>query len=491
MSVLKKNAFYNSAYQIIRLIFPLITYPYVSRILGPAGLGKVSYAQTLAEYFATFSLLGIPLYAVREISKSRTIPGKLDKNFSDLLALSLILSIAALLIYSLLPYFFPKVAAEPALHWVFAFGIFFNWARIEWFYQGIENYRYITIRNLIIRLASISLIFLVIHEKDHYIRYGAIWALSTLATCFLNFFYSFRFVSFRFKNLELKKHFFNLLPSALLILSNTFYASIDTIMLGLMINDDKYSVGLYNVAGRLIRIALSLVVSINDVITPRLAFVLEEGNHLRFQEIIRKSLGMALYLALPATIGIILISDDLIILFAGARFRPAILSMKILALQLVFMSIGRFFSQILYVGHKEKAILLITFISLALSVSINYLTIPLFRQNGSAFSSTATHILLMFMLFAADRKTILEAINIRPLVRIVLANVPFALFLWFLKGQLAPLPIVLRLGLMVVSGVGVYVCVSRLTRLEPFSILTSWILGRFRKKTPKPPELPS
>lgn len=484
MSQLKRNAFYNTAYQVIRIIFPIITYPYVSRILGPEGIGKVSYAQTFAEYFTTFSMLGLPIYAVREISRSRAYPGQLEQTTGELLSLSFHLSIGAFFLYGGSLFLVPKIAPEPLLHWIFSLTVLLGWIKIDWFFQGIEEYRYITLRNLLLRIFSISLIFIVIKSKEHYILYGAIWALSAVVSSLWNLWYCYRLTHPRWRLGDWKKHLTNSLPSAFLHLSLFLYATIDTIMLGVMLTDDKYSVGIYNVAGRIVRIVMTIVGGVNAVLTPRLAYIDETGNKERMGQIIRKSLSFTLYLTIPATLGLVIVSDDLILLFAGKNFQPSILTMRILSVELVFLGIESVLGQLLYATKKERKLLTINVIALVLAVVLNLFTIPYYRQDGAAAATVSTRIVQAGLLIAAALTIVPRMADAKTIGGIGFGSVIMGALTLAIKSTCSSLPTPYRLTTTVLGAMAVYAMVSWILRIEPFLLVKDWVVQKLRRIKP-------
>jgi len=483
VSQLKRNAFYNTVYQVIRIIFPIITYPYVSRILGPVGIGKVSYAQTFAEYFTTFSMLGLPIYAVREISRSRVNSGQLEQTTGELLSLSFCLAMVAFFLYGGSILLLPRIAPEPLLHWIFALTVLLGWIKIDWFFQGIEDYRYITLRNLLLRIISISLIFIVIKSREHYVLYGAIWALSAIVSSFWNLWICYRLTHPKWKLGAWKHHLKHSLPSAFLHLSLFLYATIDTIMLGVMIADDKYSVGIYNIAGRIVRIVMTIVGGVNAVLTPRLAYIDETGNKERMVQIIRKSLSFSLYLTIPATLGLIVVADDLVVLFAGRNFQPSILTMRILAAELVFLGIENVLGQLLYATKKEKKLLTINFIALLIAVVLNLFTIPLYRQNGAAAATVFTRILQAGLLVAVSLTIVPRMADVRTCIRIGIANLMLGAFTLALKSACSSFTTAYRLTTTVLGAMVCYILICWILRIEPFLIVKDWVFQKlFHKK---------
>lgn len=481
MSNLKRNALYNTVYQIIRIIFPLITYPYISRILGPQGIGKVSYAQTFAGYFTNFALLGLPAYAVREISRSRAYSGQLEKNTGEFLSLSFYLSLSAFLLYVLSLFVLPTVAPEPILHWIFALTVLFNWAQIDWFFQGIENYKYITTRNLFLRVISIVGIFLIIKSKDQYTVYGAIWALSTILSSFWNVWYCYRLVHPRWSMDSWKHHLKNSIPTAFLSFSGFIYSSIDTIMLGVMIPDQKYSVGIYNVSGRIIRITMSILGGLNAVLTPRLAYIHEKGDSERMELILRKIFTFTLYVTIPATIGLSMVADDVILLFAGSKFRESILTLRILSIEFVFLGLTGILSQLLYSTRKEKQLLWINLVSLSVAILTNRFAIPMYKQDGAALATLFTRFLQSCLLLCATLSIVRKVVDVRSYIHIGLVNLFLGILIACMKTLCLSLTPLSRLLITVLTSIIGYVLFSWVLRIEPFLLVKDWMLQRVFK----------
>ncbi|MCX7787881.1 MAG: flippase [Spirochaetes bacterium] len=478
MSQLKRNAFYNTAYQIIRIIFPIITYPYVSRVLGPEGIGKVSYAQTFAEYFMTFSMLGLPIYAMREVSRSRVYPGELERTTGELLSISVLLTLIAFLLYGLSPFLLPQLTVEPALHWIFSLTILFNWASIDWFFQGIENYRYITLRNLFVRVVSLSLIFLLVRKREDYLLYGCIWALNVIVSSLWNLAYSYRIARPKWSFGSWKKHLLNSLPSALFSFSLFMFATVDTIMLGVLLSDQKYSVGIYNVAGRIVRIVMTIIGGINAGLIPRLSYIAETGDETRIHQIVQKSFLFNLYLSLPAIVGLEIVAEDLIRVFAGSKFAPAILTLRILSFELLFLGIENVLSQLMYSLKKEGILLKINLVALVLAILSNGIMIPLYRQDGAAIATVATRAIQAALLVYFTFPIVRRISDIRKFIPILTATALLLLFSVGLRTLVKPFPVTTRLVGTVLGAMVWFGFCSQWLRIEPFLVAKDWILSK-------------
>jgi len=485
MPSLRKNALYSTAYEVIRLIFPIITFPYVSRIIGPEGLGKVSYAQTIATYFTTFILLGIPMYGSREISISRKNSLVQSQVFSEIITLSVLLTSFGFLVYGVLFFLFPQVCAESTLHWSFGLMIFFYWARIDWFYKGIEEYKFITIRNLIVRCLALVAIFLFIHKKEDYTHYGFIWVGETLIVFILNIAISLKYVKFSLKKLNLKKHFYASLPSAFISSAWMLYSVLDTIMLGIMLNDNRYSVGIYAVAGRLLRISMSLVTAGNAVLAPRIALRSEEGDIEAIIRMIRKNFLYTFFISLPLVVGLMTTSDYMILLFAGEGFKEAILTLKIIAPQLLLMSLSGIISyQVLFARGKDKSLLRITLVVLFIGFILNLIFIPVGKQDGAALATLITRLLELIILIVIAFDMIKQTFDVKENLKILVSGGLWSVLLTVIKHvlDLSLLPLGIKFIIIVLSSAFLYAILSRLFKIEPALEILAYIKTKLKKK---------
>ncbi len=475
MPSLKTNAFYSVAYQVIRLIFPIVTYPYVSRIIGPEGIGKVSYAQTLANYVSVVALLGLPMYASREISRSRAKEGALNKAYSELITLSFLLSLAGFVVYASLPALFPAVTAGRTLHWLFALAVATNFAKLDWFFQGIENYRYVTIRNLVVRIATVALIFSVITQPDHFVRYGMLWVGGTVIGNLWNLAYSLRFAAVSIRGIRPFRHVKALLPSAGLALTATLYDSLDTLMLGTLVNDDRYSVGIYSVAARLIRIGVSIVAAGNAAIGPRITLQHELGDKRGMNRIIQKSFWITLFFGVPAVIGIFLLADDLVLLFAGRQFVDSITTLRIKAPELLLLGLTTILAgQIMYARRRDKALLKVTISVLVVAIGLNMLLIPTLRQDGAAIGTLLSRIIEMSILTIIGWSAVKDFVLHRETVKILLLNMIWGGLLFVSLGLAEDFSIPIRMTVLVLGGAFVYGLMSLALRLQVARQILGW-----------------
>jgi O-antigen/teichoic acid export membrane protein len=484
MASAKENAFLNAAYQVLRLIFPIITYPYVSRVLGPTGLGQVAFAQKIADYFCMTALLGIPMYGLREISRVRHDQDQLSRVFSELLILSAGTSLAAFAVYAALPLFAPRLTAGPSLHWVFAMMIIVNPGRLDWFYQGLERYRYVTLRSLLVRLGTAAMIFVVVRDASHFVNYGALWVAGSVITGIWNFVYSLRLTRLTLRAIKPLRHFRHILPTIGIQLVGTLASVIDITMLGILIDDNRYSVGLYSVASRIIRIALSLIVAGISVVMPRVSASFARGDRAKTESLIAKSFAYSLFFTLPMVVGLVVLADDIVLLFAGDSFAPAITTLRILAPQLLVFALGNVVNmQVFYAQGREKSVFVLSMLATVLGIGANVILIPRFLHDGAAIATLAVSSIGLLVQSSLAARTILRLLVTRENGRIIALIVIWSLALLLGERGLDEWTTVWRMLVLVPGSVLLYGATSLWIRLLPARELFDWVTrGRKRKE---------
>lgn len=482
MPSIRRNALYSTIYELVRLAFPLITYPYVSRVIGPAGIGQVTYAQTLSTTFSTIALLGLGMYGIREVARSRDDQYALKELFSRLLVLSTGLAWLSLVPYLLLLRVAPNVAAQRFLHFAFGINLVFNSARLDWFFQGMENYRYITVRNFFVRVATVVSLFVLVRDAEDYLVYGMLWVAGTVISSAFNLIFAIRLVGFSWPRFHPIQFLRQVLPSSGLEIVNAYYASIDTILLGALLSDQRLSVGLYSIAGRITRIVLSLVVAGAAVVAPRVAFVAAQGDSENAIRLIRKNIAFVLYASLPMAFGLFLTARDVLVIFAGSQFAGAENTAKVFSIFLVVSAVQSVVGhQVFYSRGKERPLLVGAILAAGLLTLSCTITIPRWGHVGAAASVVGVSVINLLYLCMIEPKVMKQIFLTRTNGKILFIFVIWATLLVSL--QFLPLngPGYLRLIVLVVSGVLAYPIITLIAKVEPAMSLASWILGRKKK----------
>ena len=401
---LRLNFFLNTSRTVLNFLIPLATFPYVSRILGPEGLGRVEFANSIVSYFVLFTALGIPTYGMREIARVRDDEELRSRTVMELASVLFLTSAAGYAVYFLLINFVPQFSSQKILFFIVAPTIFLSDFSFEWFYQGIENQTYITVRYIIIKIIQVTCIFLLIKNHEHFYRYAAISVgMNSLSTVF-NILHLRKFVRFvPFKELHPLRHLKPVLIIFASIVAVNIYMHLDVTMVG-FISGEEY-VGLYTAANRVVRIVISLVTALSAVVVPRLENCLKNGDEENYKKYLNLSLHYILVLAVPCCLGIAALAPDIIALFAGKKYTDSVLTMRILCAIIFIVPLAHFTGmQVLYPHRMEWKYTVAVSAAAALNALCNSFLIPRFAQNGAAFATVIAEGtgLVLQMIFAGN-----------------------------------------------------------------------------------------
>ncbi len=382
------------------IIFPIITFPYASRILLPEGVGKVNFVNSIVSYFTIISLLGIGTYGTRESAKYRDNKDELSKVCSEMLAINVITTIIAYLLYFLFIFLNPTLQDYRIFLLIASITILFSTFGIGWFYSGIEEYEYITIRTILFQIVSIVLLFLFVKKKEDVLIYLLIGIISNVGSNILNLIHSRKYIRIRFnRSLELKKH---LKPTFLLFsiaLITSIYNTLDTSMLGFLSTDQQ--VGYYTAATKINRMVLTLVTSISAVMFPRLSYYIKQNRTEDFKNLLNKNLSIIFLISLPCTIGLNILSEPIVLLFSGADFTPAIPIMKLMNPIIIIISLSNFIGAQVFIplGKEKNTVIAVTCGSI-INFTLNLLLIPKYSALGAAIATiSAESIVAIIQIF--------------------------------------------------------------------------------------------
>lgn len=394
---LLNNSLYNMLYKGLNIIFPLVTVTYVSRILLPTGVGKVSYAQNIAQYFVTLAALGIPNYGIREIAKRREDEEDRSKTFSELFTINLISTILFSLLYYTMITVFPTFRDDYFLSLVVGSSIVLNVINVDWFYQGVEEYQYIAIRSGIVKLLSLIMVFVFIRKPEDMVIYAGINCLAVCGNNVLNILNLRKFdIKLSFRNLKLRPHMkpiFLLLAS---VISVELYTLLDTTMVGAICDDD--SVAYYTNSMKLIKLLITFITAIGGVLLPRLSYYHMNNEEEKCSEVVSRVFSIMLFLFVPCQIGIFMLSDEMVRLLFGQAFAPAGTTLRIASFLICTLGFSNLFgTQVLLTYGKEKLLLMTTVGGAVSNVVLNSILIPVYAQNGAAFASVISETIVTLL----------------------------------------------------------------------------------------------
>jgi len=403
---LKLNFIMNAILTMSNFIFPLITFPYVSRILLPVGTGKVSFATSLISYFSMFAQLGIPTYGVRACAKVRDDREQLTRTAHELLMINLIMCIISYVALAIALITVPRLREERTLYVIVSFTIILTSIGMEWLYKALEQYTYITVRSVIFKFIALIAMFLLIHQESDYVIYGGISIFAASASNIFNFINAHRYIDMKpVGHYNLRQHLKPVLVFFGMSAATTIYTHMDTVMLGFMKTDED--VGYYNAAVRIKSILVSIVTSLGTVLLPRASYYVEHELMDEFKRITKKALDFVFLLALPLMLYFMLYAEQGIYLLSGPAYTGSILPMQIIMPTLLFIGLTNILGiQILVPLGKEKTVLYSEIAGAVVNIIVNAILIPRLASSGAAIGTVAAEFTVLVVQFWALRKDV-------------------------------------------------------------------------------------
>ena len=404
MTSLKKNFTYSSILTTANYIFPLLTYPYVSRVLGVTNIGICNFVDSIVNYFILFSMMGMSIVGIREIAKCRGDRKRLNEVFSSLFFLNSLSTSVVLVILCISIFMVPKFGEYKELMLFGVLKLMFNYLNIEWLYKGMENFRYITVRSILVKCAYVVCVFVFVHEQDDYALYYGLLCGMTIINGIINILYARRSVSFTPYSLSIKPYVRPFLVLGLYLFLTSMYTSFNVAYLGFM--SGEVQVGYYTTATKLYTILLALFSALTGVLMPRMSSFIAEGRMTEFVKLQKKAVDVLLAFSFPVIALSTILAPQIISLISGAGYEGAIVPMRIV-MPLVFI-IG--YEQILIIQvlmplKEDKAILRNSIIGASIGLLMNILLVGTMQSIGSALVWVASEIavLLSAQFFLAKR----------------------------------------------------------------------------------------
>ena len=455
----KANYLFNLINSASQLLFPLITFPYASRIMMADGIGQVNFFQSIISYISLFTCLGIPMYAIREVAKVRDNPEKMTRITVEILLLHAFLTLLGYMAVAVICLTVTKVQTDIPLFLLLSATIFFTAIGCEWFYQGIEDFKYVAIRGLLVKLLSVVLLFLFVKTKEDILWYGAYTVLGVLGGNIFNFIRLRKYLHrdvIDFRALHPLRHLKPALHVFALNVVISIYLQLNNVLLGFM--KDAEAVGYFTAATKIMMITMSISSSLGAVIMPRTSNLIAEGRMDEFRILIQKSYDFVLALAMPLTVGLIFTSPSIILLLSGEGFAPAVLTSQIVASNILMVGLsGVMGIQVLYPLGKINIVILCTLIGAAVNVFFNVLLIPRYGHNGTAVAYMLAEVAVTVSMFLIGRKYIPIQFLKKQHLHYVGGGIVMGGVLYFIS--LLGLSIISTLITMICGGIMVYIIV--------------------------------
>lgn len=394
---IKKNAVLNGIRNICNLLFPLITIPYVSRVLSVDSMGKYNFSQSIVSYFLLIAALGIDKYAVREGTKYRDNKEQFSKFASEVFTINIVSTVIAyiLLVFYLLCSQKGQQYSNCIL--VFSIQIIFTTLGIEWVYSIYEDYQYITIRSILFKVISFILLFIFVKKPSDYMNYASITVIAVVGSNAMNYFHAKKYCK-----LKLTFHYNakNAVKAILIIFATNIaiqiYINSDITMLGYLKNDNV--VGIYSLSSKIYMMIKNLLGAVLIVTIPRFSYYFNLGKIEDYNKLLLKLINTLSLLILPTMILMFLLSGSIVRVIGGEQYFQSVTSLKILCIALIFSIFSMAFNQCILIPYRlEKIALYSSIISALLNIGLNFILIPILAENGAAITTVLAELTMMLL----------------------------------------------------------------------------------------------
>ena len=463
---IKKNAFYSFLKAFMTLIFPIITFPYASRILLPEGIGKVNFANSIISYFVMLGSLGIGTYGTREIAKNKENKLEVSKILKELLLINFITTLIATVLFVFSFFFIKQFKEYQSILLICSLNIVFTPLGLDWYYRGLEEFKYITVRSFLFQLLSVIFLFTFVKTEDDLLLYTLIGIISSVGSNICNIIHARKSVFLKIDSkLELKKHLKPILIFFASSVSISIYTMLDTSMIGFLSNDNQ--VGLYSAANKINRMLLGVITATIGVILSRLSFYNNQNKKEEFYNLANKCFRYILIVSVPCAVGLFLLSKPIILLFSGSQYVEAVDTMKILSPIIVIISIGVFLNgNILPSLGKEKYGLIAVTSGAIINFVLNIFFIKKWQAFGAGLSTLITEFSITLIQLFFTRKIFINKENLITLIKVVIATIVMFAILEIVYRKFN-MPI-FQIVICMISGIFIYSCLLFLLREKEF-----------------------
>ena len=383
----KYNFIMNAILTVAGIIFPLITFPYISRVLLVEGSGKVAFATSVVTYFTMFASLGIPTYGVRACAIVRDNKEKLSKTVQELLIISGGTTLLTYIVFGISLFVIPEFAQERTLLLIVGLGIGLNTIGVQWLYNALEQYSYITTCSILFKVIGMILMFLLVKESSDYQIYGGVYVIASFGSYVLNFICLRKFVTFqKTGTYQFKQHLKDIMVFFAMSAGASIYLNLDVVMLRFLQSNE--AVGYYNAGIKVKTVLVTCVTSLGTVLLPRLSYYIETADKKAFQLMVGKAFRFVFVAASAVTVYFSIFARESILLLSGEAFLPAVGPMMILMPTVLLIGLSNVTGiQILTPNGREREVMYSIWGGAILDFVLNLIVIPKFSANGAALST--------------------------------------------------------------------------------------------------------
>jgi O-antigen/teichoic acid export membrane protein len=452
----KKNILYNMLLSTLNVLFPIISVPYISRVLGVENVGLVNFIITYVNYFVLFAAFGVNIYGMREIAKYKNNKDETSKIFSEIFRVNLITASMASAIYLMSVFFISRFRENMIIFIIAGIALYLTPVTIDWYFQGIENFRMITLRSLAVKCFSLIGLFVFVRTESDIIPYIMLNVISITGASIWNMIYAQRHgLKIIWRNINAKIH---IRPMFIFFITNitiSLYTMLNIIMLGFL--SDYTQVGYFTSVYKIVSVILSLITAIAPVIIARINIIKGEDGHIeKIVSLYIRSFNMLMITAIPAMTGLIVIAPRFVLFFLGPQFSLAALPMQLLSILILIVGLTNLFgTQILLGLGYEKKYLISVSCGTAISIIFNLLLIRRYGAIGASIATLITEITVAAVTTQFAIKLIPIRVRYKDIYQPAVASLPIIfialIFNKYLKENLT------YLAATVLTGCAVYI----------------------------------
>ena len=480
---LKLSFVMNSILTCSKYLFPLITFPYISRVLHAEGIGRINFANSVVNYFVMFAMLGIPYYGVQACSKVRDDKGKLSKVVQELLSINVVIALCIYIILFLVVEFVPELSVYKELILIYSLLILCNVLSVEWLYTALEEYSYITIRTLIFKVLSLFLMFLLVKTSQDCNIYAVIMVFGMGASFVFNLLKLPKYIQFvPNKRLELRCHLKPIFSFFLLSVSWTIYSNLDVVMLGIL--SGNVEVGYYSVGIKIKSILLSAVSALGVVMLPRLTKCVADKKMDEFYGLLKKDCSFIQIVAF-SLIGYVVINATSIVEFlAGDGYSAAVPVTQIVIFSVLFMGFSTMTgTNMLVPMGRENITMIATVVGIVVDVVLNMIFIPIGGAAGAALATVIGEISILVCECICLKDNIGKIFDLRCTLKVVASSVIAIFITCLIKTQFSELNVFLYLAIVFVIYFLIYIIALIMFKEEFVVEQIKSLCGKFRRQS--------
>lgn len=391
---LRKNTVYNILKTFSSIAFPLITFPYITRVLQPENVGRYNFSNSIVSYFSLIATLGVTTYAIRECSKVKESSKELGRISGEILSINLMTTIIAYALLGVLLLVCPKLIEYRLLIIIQSTAILFTTLGADWLNMASEDFKYITIRTVGFQMLSLLLMFVFVRKPSDYIIYAIITVISSNGANLVNIVYRRKFCQTKLTlHMNLRKHLPPIMGLFAMLVAQQIFVMSDTTIIGLVCGD--YSVGLYSSAVKIYSVVNQVVASITWVVMPQLSSAYACDNIDEIKKILIYVIQFTALIGLPCVIGIFMLSSEIIVVSAGNAYINAGVTLKILAITLLTAYINNFLLNInILAAGKDKVGAFSCMAAAMVNIILNIIFIPKYGIEAAAITTIISQIIV-------------------------------------------------------------------------------------------------